>query len=78
MKEAAGEANMTVITIVLIAIVLAVGTIIVNRMMSSTGDNSCCQSLGGTRSGNKCNLPGGSSVTINSDFSKKYCPESKE
>ncbi len=33
MKEAAGEANMTVITIVLIAIVLGVGTIIVTTMM---------------------------------------------
>ena len=35
MKEAAGEANMTVITIVLIAIVLGVGTVIVNSMMNS-------------------------------------------
>ena len=34
MKEAAGEANMTVVTIVLIAIVLAVGTVIVKNMMS--------------------------------------------
>lgn len=36
MKEAAGEANMTVITIVLIAIVLAAGTLIVNRLMANT------------------------------------------
>lgn len=54
MKEAAGEANMTVITIVLIAIVLAVGTIIVNRMMSSSGISSACSSAGGVWNGGKC------------------------
>ena len=35
MKEAAGEANMTVITIVLIAIVLAIGTIIITNVMNN-------------------------------------------
>ena len=48
MKEAAGEANMTVITIVLIAIVLGVGTIIVTTMMRNTAKSGCCQSNGGT------------------------------
>lgn len=54
MKEAAGEANMTVITIVLIAIVLAVGTILVNSMMKSSGESSACSSAGGTWQGGKC------------------------
>lgn len=54
MKEAAGEANMTVITIVLIAIVLAVGTIIVNRLMASTQAKSCCAEAGGYWSGGAC------------------------
>ena len=54
MKEAAGEANMTVITIVLIAIVLAVGTIIVSRMMNSSGQSSACSSAGGTWQGGRC------------------------
>ncbi len=40
MKEAAGEANMTVITIVLIAIVLGVGTIIISNLMNSTSNKS--------------------------------------
>ena len=40
MKEAAGEANMTVITIVLIAIVLAVGTVIVTNLMNKTADKT--------------------------------------
>ena len=54
MKEAAGEANMTVITIVLIAIVLGVGTVIVNNLMSSTSKRSACQEIGGTLTGNSC------------------------
>ena len=36
MKEAAGEANMTVITIVLIGIVLAIGGILITSMMNNT------------------------------------------
>ena len=54
MKEAAGEANMTVITIVLIAIVLGVGTIVVTNLMnnieSSTADDAqaACENNGGT------------------------------
>ena len=57
MKEAAGEANMTVITIVLIAIVLGVGTVIVNNLMTSNQKSSCCSSNGGVWYGGKCYLP---------------------
>ena len=46
MKEAAGEANMTVITIVLIAIVLGVGTSIVNSMMNNSSKSTDCTSQG--------------------------------
>lgn len=54
MKEASGEANMTVITIVLIAIVLTVGTIIVRQMMGNTNASSCCQSNGGVWRNGTC------------------------
>ena len=54
MKEAAGEANMTVITIVLIAIVLGVGTVIVNRMMNSSKNSSACVACGGYWTSGKC------------------------
>ena len=47
MKEATGEANITVITIVLIAIVLAVGTVIVKSVLENTKKSSCCTSVGG-------------------------------
>lgn len=57
MKEAAGEANITVITIVLIAIVLAVGTIIVRNVMSTTGESSACSSAGGTWRAGACYHP---------------------
>lgn len=40
MKEAAGEANMTVVTIVLIAIVLGAGTLIVTNMMKNASGNA--------------------------------------
>ena len=54
MKEAAGEANMTVITIVLIGVVAAVGMILIPRLMNSANDKSCCQELGGIVSGATC------------------------
>ena len=50
MKEAAGEANMTVVTIVLIAIVLGAGTLIVTNMMKGMSENKStkCYEQGGT------------------------------
>ena len=68
MKEAAGEANMTVITIVLIAIVLGVGTIIVTNLMKKTAQKSendlngtgytqaTCTSAGGTWANGTCSF----------------------
>lgn len=58
MKEAAGEANMTVVTIVLIAIVLGVGTLIVNQMMNSSERSSCCAAAGGELQGRNCLVNG--------------------
>jgi len=54
MKEAAGEANMTVITIVLIAIVLGVGTLIVNSMMDNSKKSTECTSSGKVWYGGAC------------------------
>ena len=82
MKEAAGEANMTVITIVLIAAILGIGTIIVTRMMNSTGDNSCCTQIGGRREGKKCIVHKSNGTdaeyVINSNFTKTYCPDTAQ
>lgn len=57
MKEAAGEANMTVITIVLIAIVLGVGTLIVTNLMNSTSNSSACTACGGEWANGACTNP---------------------
>ena len=55
MKEAAGEANMTVITIVLIGVIAAIAIPIVNNAMATTQRKSCCNNAGGVWSGNQCN-----------------------
>ena len=49
MKEAAGEANMTVVTIILITVVVAVVTPIITSMMNNTGYKTCCMNAGGTK-----------------------------
>ena len=54
MKEAAGEANLTVIAIVLIAIVAAVATPLISNMMKGTADKTCCQQYGGTWKNGGC------------------------
>ena len=46
MKEAAGEANMTVVTIILIAAIVAVATPIVTGMMTQTKDKAECMNQG--------------------------------
>ena len=54
MKEATGEANMTVITIVLITIVAAVATPLIKNMLTGTSAKACCTSFGGTWTGGQC------------------------
>ena len=65
MKEAAGEANMTVITIVLIAIVLGVGTVIVNNVLNNSKKSSACSSAGGIWQGGTCYVASGCSTDGN-------------
>ena len=59
MKEAAGEANMTVITIVLIGVVAAVGLLLVPRLMSNAKAKACCTDGGWYVSGRLCKNPDG-------------------
>ena len=54
MKEAAGEANMTVITIVLIGLVAAAGAVFIPRLIDNMKARSCCTEYGGTWSGSVC------------------------
>lgn len=54
MKEAAGEANMTVITIILIGIIAAIAIPLVQNAMSSSAKQGCCTNLGNQWSGGQC------------------------
>lgn len=58
MKEAAGEANLTVVAIILIGVIVAVATPIINNMMNSSAQRACCTDAGGVWDG-KCNPPKG-------------------
>lgn len=63
MKESAGEANMTVITIVLIGLVAAAGALIIPNLITSMKNKSCCTEAGGTWSGNQCTAGGNTSYS---------------
>ncbi len=54
MKEAAGEANLTVIAIVLIGVVAAIVTPLVNSFLRNASQKSCCTNYGGVWKENKC------------------------
>lgn len=54
MKEASGEANITVLTILLIGIVALVATPLITNIMNSTKARTCCTNAGGKWSGAKC------------------------
>jgi len=56
MKEAAGEANMTVITIILIGVIAAVAIPIVNSAMNNTKARACCTNAGGVFEGGECSI----------------------
>ena len=57
MKEAAGEANMTVITIVLIGLVAAAGAILIPQLLTNMAKRSACTEMGGdTVSGTTCKI----------------------
>lgn len=54
MKEAAGEANMTVITIILIGVIAAVAIPLVNNAMKTTSEKASCNAAGGYMEDGSC------------------------
>ncbi len=58
MKEAAGEANLTVVAIILIGVVVAVATPLVNSLMQNARYRSCCTDAGGVMEGSMCKIDG--------------------
>lgn len=47
MKEATGEANMTIVTVIIIAAVVAIATPIITGMLSTMNDKTSCLNDGG-------------------------------
>ena len=68
MKEAAGEANMTVITIVLIGVVAAVGLVLVPRLMTNVKKKSCCTDAAGSWTGSACTNAAGSTTYNKTEY----------
>ena len=54
MKEAAGEANLTVVAIILIAVIVAVATPLINSLMKSSVNKACCTDAGGVWKNGGC------------------------
>lgn len=54
MKEATGEANMTVVTIILIAAIVAIATQIVTNMMKNTSQKADCMNAGSVWTNGGC------------------------
>lgn len=73
MKEAAGEANLTVVAIILIGVVVAVVTPLVNSLMKSTARRACCTDAGGYVKGNMCMNYNGSDVALNTIAADGTC-----
>ena len=59
MKEASGEANITVLTILLIGIVALVATPLITNIMNSTKDRTSCNNAGGKWEGGRCQTQAG-------------------
>lgn len=68
MKEAAGEANLTVVAIILIAVVVAVATPLVNSLMKTSSYRACCTDAGGVWKNNQCEKAANSS-----DYNQTQC-----
>lgn len=75
MKEAAGEANLTVVAIILIGVVVAVVTPLITSLMNNTANRACCTDAGGVWKGGKCESGGTQQY---SDANYKACVASAE
>lgn len=74
MKEAAGEANLTVVAIILIAVVVAVATPLVNSLMQSSTVKACCTDSGGIWQDNKCKKPKSAGAN-NTGYNQAECKQ---
>ena len=54
MRETVGETNLTVVTMILIGVILAVFYFIIPRILKNVKMNACCTSNNGRVEGNSC------------------------
>ena len=54
MKEASGEANLTVVAIILIGVIAAVVTPLINSLTRNTQARTCCLNEGATWTNGRC------------------------
>ena len=54
MKEATGETNMTVVTIIIIGVIVAIATPIISNLMRDTEGKAECLNNGGTLVDGQC------------------------
>ena len=73
MKEAAGEANLTVVAIILIAVVVAVATPLINSLMKTSANKACCTDAGGVWSNGTCSKPKGDTTGQYKEEDYKAC-----
>lgn len=59
MKEASGEANLTVVTIILIGVIVAVVTPLITSLMKNTENRTNCLNDGGTWENGQCSKGAG-------------------
>ena len=59
MKEASGEANLTVVTIILIGVIVAVVTPLITNLMKNTEERTNCLNDGGTWENGQCSKGAG-------------------
>lgn len=62
MKEATGEANMTIVTVVLIGIITLIATPIIRGLIGSSKSRACCVNNGGMWKNGACVDESGASV----------------
>ncbi len=73
MKEAAGEANLTVITIILIAVIAAIATPLITTLLRNTARRSCCTNAGGQWQPNGTCLDAGGQDIMNQIWTNNAC-----
>ena len=76
MKEAAGEANLTVVAIILIAAVVAVATPLVTSLMRSSAQKACCVNAGGYVKDSSCHFSKSNNSFSTEDW-VKCCNDTK-